>query len=112
MLRRNILQAGEGGAGSANEFLQGLSKDGTSWPIGVLRGIVLECFTNEKNEIRFKRKYMAEVLASLADVSAARRSRVVSSIMDSIKAGNPKACVERDDFDETNMAIGEYSWVC
>ena len=53
-LGRNILQAGEGYSGGAMEFLSNLASDVLSWPYAVIRGIALESFTNEKNEIRYK----------------------------------------------------------
>ena len=56
-LGRNILQCAEGTEKSAYKFLEELSKDGSSWPFSVLRGIALESFTNEDNQIRFKDRH-------------------------------------------------------
>ena len=53
-LGRNILQAGEGGARSANEFLHKLPDEMAQWPIDVIRGIVLESFTNEDDHGRVR----------------------------------------------------------
>jgi len=109
-LGRNILQAGEGTAGSANEFLEKLSADGTSWPFHVVRGIALESFTNEEDVIRFKDRHLAEVLTALSHLKASQRKQIIAEIVTSVDAGTPKAWVDADDFNAVIKALAAHKW--
>lgn len=109
-LGRNILQAGEGTAASANEFLEKLSEDGASWPFDVVRGIALETFTNEKNEIRFKDRHLNRVLSVLAHLNENQREQIVAEIVVSVDAGIPKSWVRRKDFDSVIESLRAYGW--
>lgn len=108
---RNILQAGEGKAGSANLFLEKLSDDGNAWPYDVVRGIVLETFVNEKNEIRFKKRRLSEVLAALNSLKPIKRRKLVTELIKAIDAGSPKhSWLDRDDFQGIIDSLSDYPW--
>lgn len=110
-LGRNILQCGEGTAGSANVFLENLSQNGKSWPFDVVRGIALESFTNEKNEIRFKNRHMDKVLSALAHLNAVQRKQIIAQIAASVDSGNPKrSWMDQDDFDKVIEPLMAYPW--
>lgn len=79
-LGRNVLQAGEGTAGSAIEFLEELSHNAANWPFGVIRGIALESFTNEKNEIRLKNRQLDLVLSALVQLTEIQRDGLVAEL--------------------------------
>jgi len=109
-LGRNILQAAEGTANSAEEFLRELVKNATAWPHHVVRGIALETFTNEKDEIRFKDRHLDEVLSALAQLKATPRKQVIAEIAASVDAGTPKGRVDEDDFEEVIEALASHAW--
>ncbi len=107
-LGRNILQAGEGMAKSADEFLEKLSQDEASWPFDFVRGIALETFTNEKNEIRFKVRHLNRVLSALARLNEKQRERLVDEIAASINISTPK--VYKRDFDKVIKSLKVSHW--
>lgn len=59
-LGRNILQAAQGGAGSAISFIDDIKEKMIS--VDFARGLLLECFTNEKSEFRLKCSMLKNVL--------------------------------------------------
>ncbi|RME56761.1 hypothetical protein D6779_10030 [Candidatus Parcubacteria bacterium] len=109
-LGRNILQAGEGTAASANEFLEKLSQDGAAWPFDVVRGIALETFTNEKNEIRFKDRHLNRVLSALAHLNEEQREQIVAELVASVDVSIPTSWVGREDFDRVIESLRAYGW--
>ena len=109
-LGRNILQAAEGNSGSAIQFLDTLAEDGTSWPFDVVRGIALEVFTNEDNEIRFKDRHLETVLSILDDIKTTPRKKILVEIVDSIDEGTPKAWVDQDNYADVIKVLTTRSW--
>ena len=79
-LGRNVLQAGEGGARSARGFLERLAEDATSWPLGVVRGVALESFTNENNDIRPKDRRLGLVLSALSQLDDVQRDEIIAAV--------------------------------
>src|SRR5690606_26031882 len=53
-LGRNVLQAADGNARTAIDFVVTLSRDSKEWSSAFIEGIFLETFINHKNQIRFK----------------------------------------------------------
>jgi len=109
-LGRNLLQAGEGTAGSANEYLEKLSQDGTSWPFHVVRGIAMESFTNEDNLIRFKDRHLGRILSAIDHLQQEVQDQLIAEISASVDAGVPKDWVDRDDFENTVDSLKAYPW--
>jgi hypothetical protein len=109
-LGRNLLQAGEGTAGSANEFLEALSQDGKLWPFNVVRGIALESFTNEENQIRFKERHLGRVLSAIDQLEDDQQDQIIAEIAASIDAGVPKDWVDQDDFEAPLDSLKAYTW--
>jgi len=109
-LGRNLLQAGEGTAGSANEFLEKLSQDGTSWPFHVVRGIAMESFTNEDNQIRFKARHLGRVLSAIDHLQQELQDQLIAEISASVDAGVPKDWLDRDDFENAVDSLKAYPW--
>lgn len=108
-LGRNLLQAGEGMARSANEFLEKLSKDGTSWPFHVVRGIAMESFTNEDKQIRFKGRHLGQVLSAIDHLQQELQDQLTAEISASVDAGTPKNWVNRD-FKKAVDYLKAYKW--
>lgn len=109
-LGRNLLQAGQGRAGSANEFLERLSHDSTSWPFDFVRGIALESFTNEDNEIRFKDRHLDQILSAIDHLQKGQQDQLLAEICASVDVGAPKNWMERDDFQNAVDSLKAYPW--
>ena len=109
-LGRNILQAAEGTASSASEFLVKLSQDATKWPVDVIRGIALESFTNEENEIRFKGRYLNFVISALDRLDCIQRKELIADIASSVDVGMPRYGRLQDEFNEVVVSLNSYSW--
>ena len=109
-LGRNVLQAAEGNARSAKRFITALADDGRSWPYDFVRGVALECFINEDNDIRFKDEMLSEVLEALDDLRATDRKLIIAETVTSVKAGKPKRRVDRSDFARVIDIVKPYSW--
>ena len=109
-LGRNILQCAEGKARSASWFLEELSKDGTSWPLDVLRGIALESFTNENHQIRFKFRHLARVISALSQLKEMQREQLISEIAASVGDGSLKSWIGQDDFENAIKSLIDYPW--
>jgi len=109
-LGRNILQCAEGTEKSACKFLEELSKDGASWPFDVVRGIALESFTNEDNQIRFKDRHLGRVLSALGHLKPRLRKQLIADIVASVDAGTPKDWTDQDDFESAIAMLKGYAW--
>ena len=109
-LGRNVLQAGEGGARSARGFLESLAEDATSWPLGVVRGVALESFTNENNDIRPKDRRLGLVLSALSQLDDVQRDEIIAAASASVDAGTPREWVCREDFGSVFESLNSYTW--
>lgn len=108
---RNILQCAEGTEKAACEFLEELSEGGSSWPFDVVRGIALESFTNEKNQIRFKDRHLGRVISTLGHLKPAQRNQIISEIATSVDAGTPKDWTGRHDFKSAIDMLKGRTWM-
>lgn len=109
-LGRNLLQAGEGSARSADEFLEKLSQDGTSWPFHVVCGIAMESFTNEDNKIRFKNRHLGLVLSAIDHLQQERQDQLIANISKSVDSGATKYWVDRGGFENAVDSLKTYPW--
>jgi hypothetical protein len=109
-LGRNVLQAGEGHAGSANVFLEKLSQDGKLWPVDFVRGITIESFTNEDNQIRFKKYHLGRVLSAVETLAPKQRKQLITDVALSVDSGTPKARTDQDDFGDAIDILEDYTW--
>jgi len=109
-LGRNILQCAEGTEKSACKFLEELSKDGASWPFDVVRGIALESFTNEDNQIRFKDRHLGRVLSALGHLKPRQRNQLIADIAASVDEGTPKDWTDQDDFESAIAKLKGFTW--
>ena len=109
-LGRNILQAADGAAASAIDFLETLSSGATDWPYGVVRGIALESFTNEKNEIRLKDRRLNLVLSVLERRDCVQRNELIAQIAASVDVGTPKYRLYPDEYDQIVCSLNAHAW--
>ena len=109
VLGRNILQAAEGRARSADGFLHRLH-DEPNWPINIIRGIASESFSNENNDIRPKDRHLGLVLSVLDHCEDSQRDQIIAEIVGSINAGTPREWLWRGDFDRMLETLKVYAW--
>ena len=107
-LGRNFLQAAEGKANAASRFLVGMSRDASSWPLCVVRGLLLECFVNERKEIRFKEKHLERVLDAIGGLPDDSQQQIVDVVVTAIEQGTPLDWFDQDSFRRVAKAVGEH----
>ena len=109
-LGRNILQAGEGKSSSAIDFIVKLSKEPTCWPFDIVRGIILESFVNEDNEIRLKSHLIGSVFTILDNIDSSKRNGLMDEIVSAINVGTVRHRIQRDKYDKVDSTLGLYIW--
>ena len=107
-LGRNILQAAEGNANGASRFLFDMSRSPTLWPLGLVRGVLLESFVNEEKEIRFKEKHLDQVLTSVGGLRSAARQQVTNDVVCAVEQGMPSLWVNQDDVRRVAKVVDEH----
>ena len=109
-LGRNILQSAEGHSASAIEFLEDNLAGGKEWPLGIVRGVVLETFSNERNEVRLKVRCLDSVLRALNDCNCEQRNDVVGVVVKSIQRGVSTRTIRQEEFESTIERLSSYTW--
>ncbi len=111
LLGRNILQAAEGGAVKAKSFIRELTQNLSGYSLSFIEGIVLECFTNESNEIRFKSECLNMVLMVLDKLNENERSEIIDKLIGSINIGQPKySLIMKSELEEVLSLLAEKVW--
>ncbi len=59
---RNVLQAADGKARSAESLILSIIRDHEVWPRGFVEGLVLECLVNDGMKFRLKERHLANAL--------------------------------------------------
>ena len=73
------------------------------WPPTFVEGLLVECFVNEKNVIRFKTRLLGQALAALGLHPAEEIERIVAIICSRLKQGVENGCVVSEcDRDEVS----------
>ncbi|MCY4365062.1 MAG: hypothetical protein OXE17_02380 [Chloroflexi bacterium] len=109
-LGRNILQAAEGTANLAIDFLEGLAKGPVQWSRSVVQGVVLESFTNEGDVLRFKEHNLKSVLAILDRIEDDGRRELVEQLTESIRRSTPRSRLNRDDIERVIDLLNNFEW--
>lgn len=111
ILGRNILQSAEGSASSAISLIQNLTSLEEPWPVHFLKGLFLECFINEHNEIRFKNTFLSEVLEIINNCDDEIRTNMVEELSALIKTGTFKySWICEEDVEDVLKEFSEYDW--
>lgn len=87
-LGRNVLQAAQGGASRAAGFIMQVFEDKELWPKNFIEGLVLETMVNEKQEFRFKEKFIGRT-TSIA-IEHPKSKEICSRVIDEITKSHPK----------------------
>lgn len=88
-LGNNILQSAEGNALDVKDFLLDMSQNDKKYPKDFIKGIIAECFVNERGEVRFKIKYLKEVCLCLLHCSENDSLEIIQGIIKQIKTSSP-----------------------
>jgi hypothetical protein len=98
-LGRNVLQAADGGARRAEDFVTSLFKSSQNWSPYFIEGIFLETFINHKNKLRFK-KYYRSGLKAVINLDKAERERIINSGIELLEQSSPKTWIREKAFEE------------
>lgn len=80
-LGRNILQASNGGARSAESFIKCLDGETISnWPPALIEGIFLETIINERSTLRFK-KFLIEMIDLICNLETVEFDKILKSAL-------------------------------
>ncbi|MBV8337751.1 MAG: hypothetical protein JO358_20425 [Alphaproteobacteria bacterium] len=111
ILGRNILQVADGDERSAKRFLQTLADSPTLWPKAFIKGIALECFVNEGDQLRLKCDHLKVVLKALAGLDENARLAIVEKLEESISGATPKdVYLSRTEFEKTCDELAVIDW--
>ena len=107
-LGRNILQAAEGDAGKAVEFITDLSKENHRWPEAFIRGIALETLVNENLQLRFKRRFLKEALLTTLTLPIESACRIIDKVTADVSASTLKyPSLEQGEFEQVMVVISD-----
>lgn len=110
-LGRNILQSAEGSSGSAIRFLEEIDANQDKWPLALTEGMLLECFINEKKELRFKIKYLKLVIRLIDKITPNDRKKIIVNLSQLIGKSKLKYnWIDRDEFKKPINLLKKYSW--
>ncbi|HCH34200.1 MAG: VrlM [Candidatus Saccharibacteria bacterium GW2011_GWC2_48_9] len=93
-LGRNILQAADGSAGSANTYLTALATDYANYPRSFIRGVILESFVNDENKFRLKNAGLEIALPTIAN-----HPELLAELIEKLDAAEPTGWTQTMTFD-------------
>ncbi|MDB5161076.1 MAG: VrlM [Candidatus Saccharibacteria bacterium] len=94
-LGRNILQASQGDAGSANTYLSKLATDHSGYPTVFIKGVLFEGFVNESNKFRLKNEGVKRVL-----VLFNAYPEILEELLNQLDAAEPTGWTSTAEYDE------------
>lgn len=86
-LGRNVMQAAEGHAWSAVNFLRELARSEPRWPADFLMGVALEPFLAIDGQIRLKPDQMLEAVLTLRQVDDDQRDQTIDRVRGGLSSG-------------------------
>jgi hypothetical protein len=108
-LGNNILQSAEGDARRAKDFILDMSQKDKKYPKDFIKGIIAECFVNERGKLRFKIKYLKEVCLCLLHCSEDDSLEIIQGIIKQIKTSSTNNWhVDMETYNEA-IAIIQYA---
>lgn len=111
ILGRNILQTATGGERSARSLLEDIASGSALWPLSFNRGLALECFVNEQEQLRFKVSLLNHVLSMLERLPVSERDQIVGRMTQEIRSSTPKGYrVEQRELDRVLGQLACFAW--
>ncbi len=110
ILGRNVLQADDGSSRGAHACLVAIAGQEECWPGDFLRGILLECFTNELHGIRLKTGSLVLVLRAISKLDVETRNELIAETAASIQAGERTRWSNREEFDAAVQLLNDEEW--
>ena len=108
-LGRNILQAAQGDSKGAISLLNRILDCNRNWPLDFIRGIMYECFFNEKNEIRFKCEFMTEALKIHKNICPDEFKKSIDVTIQKLENSSLKDNeVFKEDFDKAITKVRDF----
>lgn len=108
-LGRNVLQAAQGNERSAATLLA--SKRLSGWPSRLISGALLECFTNDDDQLRFKCRRLPAVLGTIEKLTPEKRDSIVSEAVSSVLGSTPKnSSLSEEEFEEALDIVDKYDF--
>ncbi|MCY8930461.1 hypothetical protein ABE202_17735 [Bacillus subtilis] len=98
-LGRNVLQAADGGARRAEDFVTSLFKSDEEWSPYFIEGIFLETFINHKKRLRFK-KYFRSGLKAVLALRKEERELIIQNAIKLLEEATPKGWIREKTFNE------------
>lgn len=84
LLGRNILQAADGSANEAIAFIYNFTTNYSKYGVDIARGLVYECFFNEKNQLRQKTRHFSDIESIMQNIPAADSSAILNELLQQI----------------------------
>lgn len=94
-LGNNVLQAADGSATNAIEFIGEISESEMEWPASFIEGLVAECVVNDDDMFRFKTECATNAFRCLARLPGGQRAEVVSRVVTRLSEASP--CYSKAD---------------
>lgn len=104
-LGRNILQAAEGHSGSATNMVMVELKD-LELPEAFVKGLLKECFTNEKYEFRLKVRLIKHILEIVTFHQNLKN--IVNNVVEDITKSTPGFAFDENDIDSVVSIIDQF----
>jgi hypothetical protein len=101
-LGRNMLQAADGGAGSAISYFSQIKNRNIELPIDFVRGVAFECFVNEHQEFRLKERG----LAISVDIFK-QYSDVIADLVQQIASATPRGWISSTSYEGVLALVRE-----
>jgi hypothetical protein len=107
ILGRNVLQAAEGTAGEAEQFMEALGRGNEIWPSSFIRGALFECFVDDDHLVRFKTLHMKVAIQACVRGSTDRSTSMLDDLSFILAIAEPKVRATSMQFDEALRAIAD-----
>jgi len=104
-LGRNVLQSAEGGARSSISLINDILRSDHKWPKSFVKGILFECFVNEKYQFRCKNSCLKEAILLTIRNCESESLGIFKSLVKEINKSNTIDSLSDNDVEESMQEI-------
>jgi len=104
-LGRNVLQSAEGGARSSISLINDILRSDHKWPKSFVKGILFECFVNEKHQFRCKNSCLKEAILLTIRNCESESLGIFKSLVKEINKSNTIDSLSDNDVEESMQEI-------